>query len=410
MKKKIFFALLAAVMVLPGCGASSKTNIMLEDTLAHEEIFGNAELKLIDLKPRYAQGFIDLDQPEPLIGIQSQDAGDYFHLRFVAAIDGDYASATAKWFRILYDASGNAVTTKRGDINITAAYTSLKNGESVLTISDFNSAHNDAGYDYFIVYTMRNIPKATHSNYYLSAFAVVNDSSSNALTTKLDRSYSVITSYANGYYLTGTFNGKQSYIASDADLDGNLARFTADFKSADVFKIVRRDYDAFYIWGSSGTFDGDGSDVGTYFADSSGSISPISDGNYRLYFNTDCDFFTDRRGDCTPRLSGLFVRGPAASGSDETSGAEYDWRTIEGYELTRNRENNGQILNVHLNRGRFKIANNAWTGKIYGYSDLEGGTATIYGSDDNTFWCNTAGYYDIYVNADDQVYINDHVS
>ena len=163
MKKSYLLAVIPALMVLTSCaGAGVKEEIkqepeILEDTLAHEEIFGGVG-EAIDLKvkaPRRAAELV-----KPVTGVQYQQTGeDTYAIRFVAAI-ADYEGVEATWTRAICEASGTEHNNE-GFIErpCEQAYTSLSAAGSAVTPgatpSEFGS-----GFNYFVVYTVRNIPSS----------------------------------------------------------------------------------------------------------------------------------------------------------------------------------------------------------------------------------------------------------
>ena len=82
MKNKYLLTLIPAFMVLSGCNplsnyaaAGTKVNQFAEDTLAHEEIFGESEIELQSFKnnPLRAPGLV-----APVYAVQYQEDGENF--------------------------------------------------------------------------------------------------------------------------------------------------------------------------------------------------------------------------------------------------------------------------------------------------------------------------------------------
>lgn len=94
--------------------------------------------------------------------------------------------------------------------------------------------------------------------------------------------------------------------------------------------------------------------------------------------------------------TGLYIRGTAAGGWSEVS-AEFALRESE------NDAYEGEILDVYLQEGEFKIANNNWSTEYGwekdGHSIVTGPAAAKFGpgSSDNNIKCNVAGYYNIHL-------------
>ena len=101
----------------------------------------------------------------------------------------------------------------------------------------------------------------------------------------------------------------------------------------------------------------------------------------------------------------LYIRGSAASG----------WGTVsDDYVLRESEDDNniGEILDVYLSEGEFKIANSDWS-EEYGWdydgrSTIIGGAAAKFaaGNSDNNIRCNVAGYYNIYLTTNHYIAID----
>ena len=289
MKKSLLF-LLPALMALSACGTNThdvetKNNDpfegVVEDTLAHEEIFGNAEAALKLEQEKKAPVF--LSTVEPVIGVQTQidkDDASKMHMRFVAAvkIDGDLASATAVWTRaIFYDSTGGGDASKaHKDYKAAApktsnkAYTTLNNGGAEYSISTFDSTHDSLGYNYFVVYTVLNIP-ITNANYYITSYVTVTDSvgtsRSKVLATTVDQKTQFTYDYERnntGYFgikksTTGTFS---SFTRDNYALNGNKARFVnVSLNKDESFILVNSAADYFDVYGYDMTHAADGEDA-----------------------------------------------------------------------------------------------------------------------------------------------------
>lgn len=102
--------------------------------------------------------------------------------------------------------------------------------------------------------------------------------------------------------------------------------------------------------------------------------------------------------------TGLYIRGTAAGGWNAVS-AEYALREATDPNTT------GEILDVYLTEGEFKIANADWStayGWDYdGHSTIIGGAAAKFsaGASDNNIKCNVAGYYNIYLTTNHYISI-----
>lgn len=288
MKKNIFLGLLPALLVLASCQAAPKVEPkaelenIIEDTEAHDEIFGESKL-VGNLGIRKAYDG-DVEVPEdtgvayPNLGIQTKKgngadgiadtADDTISIRFVAAIqvgdvnldgditDADLAATTVSWRRTIFKNDGT-VSIASADKASTKAYTSLAApddveddgiADNILTIEEFNAAKLGRSYTHFVVYTMLDLP-LTYGNYYTVVDVSVNGGGSEILATTIDQTTQfVFEPYVNAHPLNNHYFAiKKS--ASGFDVidpaatpgDGNFARFEgASFDANDSFVIVHR--------------------------------------------------------------------------------------------------------------------------------------------------------------------------
>ena len=209
MKKKIILALIPALMALSSCNAITKQGItpkqdntvkeieFLEDTEAHDEIFGKAGF---GGKNSGIRKISNIEYDPPAIGIQSMvdDKGDLdssndtISVRFVAAVDfgSTVEAATAKWHRTMFGTDGHVLDGRvETEKPCSKAYTSLADPEEdggVYSIVDLNGSIYH--YTHFVVYTMTGIPLETYANCYLTAYLTVDadgDGAGEAVTSKV---------------------------------------------------------------------------------------------------------------------------------------------------------------------------------------------------------------------------------
>ena len=246
MKKGLFFAIIASFAFLSACNSVSenykqedKSLNVIEDTLAHEEIFGESTISFKKENTLKAPSFLDV--AAPALGIQSQESGSNIHIRFVAAIElsNSVGDTTAVWTRTVYkggtgDDRGSVFRESQEKAS-TKAYLSLKNGASTLTIAQFNET-NHTSYDCFVVYTVLNVPKATYASYCITAFVTIDGIASKVLGTRVDQTaQAAFLSTDDGYFLKGK-------ISDEGDLTpilggGNNATFNVHFSANDNFVI-----------------------------------------------------------------------------------------------------------------------------------------------------------------------------
>lgn len=269
MKRKSLLLIIPALMVLSSCaGAGIKQeekNLFQEDTLAHEEAFG--ELKLMprrELTPVESAG-------EPIVGVQySSVVGGKRSIRFVAAIkvaggnlDEQKASlnnTTAVWTRDIYDASGNRLLTERdSEIVATKAYNAINGGGDELTIADFG----DGSYSFFVVYTMKNIPVASTS--YLNAYLTIDsegetyDKQSRVIAASTDAKtkFAFDVGDSDFFGVKKTTSGFVKFSKSDITMNSNNAQFEGvSFAANESFVIVNKNASYFGVYGADKLQDG----------------------------------------------------------------------------------------------------------------------------------------------------------
>lgn len=266
MKKKLFFGLLPALLVLTSCQAAPKVDKevkpqpipeeqqFLEDTDAHDEIFGNSVLaghlgtRKLPSVPEVAP-----DSSIPTLGVQYNDSTPgYVSIRFVAAIkiadyDGDsdvdeedLAEVNVYWERVIFKNDGTTYKVRNDlPINSTKVYTSLAAAkdveddgvpDTVYTIENFNT-EKSMDYTHFAVYTIRNIPTSC-SDYYIQVNVTTEDPVNSQvisplLTTSVDRKTQfVVDGFDIGYNLVKkTSTGFQTVNPAAEPGEGNLAKF-----------------------------------------------------------------------------------------------------------------------------------------------------------------------------------------
>ena len=268
MNKKLLLIALPALMTLSACsgafGPQKAANLMAEDTVAHEEVFGDAaeakELALGKLSPRK----IAFDEDFVKVGYQMQldehgegDADDTVSIRLVAAIKD--INVKAYWHRGFAQPNGyegaNTGTELEpnwkyklndGVVNESKKYyTTLNDGGVAINAN----AGDYAGYQGFIIYTLLNIPYETYKNAYLGAYVEVvdpedgtNTQKSKFMAVKVEQTdphhsanvFSFETNALNGkHFLQGIIDGdKTVYLEDETTLDaGNNY---ASYKDVDL--------------------------------------------------------------------------------------------------------------------------------------------------------------------------------
>lgn len=254
MKKKLILAIVPALLSLASCSNVKKeivqnnANLFVEDTLAHEEIFGDVEQPVLATVRKLAP----IDSSVPAIAIQTKTDGvgdsAKISIRFVAAvrITGTLSDATAVWTRTMYGADGHAFK-QRANKACAKAYTSINDNGASLDIGAFNTANGGTNYTHFVVYSMLNIPTAgvnDASNYYLNAYLTLNDggaTTSKVVATKVDQSTKLSFNVSDTSYfgVKKTATGYVTFDRAETPKSGNHASFdNIVVNSGESFVIV----------------------------------------------------------------------------------------------------------------------------------------------------------------------------
>lgn len=193
MKKKLLLIALPALMAISGCSnlyvkqaekvEENLANSLVEDNLAHEEVFGEAGTpKQIGVKKLGSPE--DIDDVKMGVQMQYDSIDNEVSIRFVAAIK--YTNVTAFWERGLAVGDGsegiddpNSVDPEDrlftfGDGSIhesTKYYTSLNNDGDIITAG----SGEYSGYVGFLVYTLIYIPYDEFEDSFLAAKLYIED-------------------------------------------------------------------------------------------------------------------------------------------------------------------------------------------------------------------------------------------
>ena len=293
MKRKFLLAIIPALLAISACGVKPSTKVapIIEDNVAHEEIYGEAQ-EFGQLQVKKADRVAPL---EPKIGIQYKRDGDKISLRYVAAIST--LSVKAKWYRglAMQDSNCPLKIYDNGAYVIkesTTAYKAVGNGDG--NIIEPYSVGN--GYQYFVVYTLRNIDYETYKYSYIGAYLELTDDEDNVLVTSdvvvscVDQQnyFSFAKNDYNGYFIEGTIGGqaKQFREINDTPSGSNNAEEAGLVLSANdnfgLFKWTSQEFKYFgrYNFGRNESFySEDSSVVSTNFS------KVRAAGTYTLYVN-----------------------------------------------------------------------------------------------------------------------------
>ena len=281
MKRKVLLAIIPTLLALSACsGINQKARISnddfyKEDTLAHEEFFGNEELEYsLTLKQplRAAEDIAD-----PTIGVQFKNyqkeykgqLRDYCAIRYVAAIASRHVKA--EWIRGA-SMQDSRILKSKGVMESTVAYSSLNNGGTLIT-------PDSLGGTCFVVYTLFDIPLFEYLNYgdgpdmlncnwsYVAAGLKLTDLDNDDPATNYNMSNIYAVEIGNhhafsfdegdlvgdGYFIEGTIDGREKeVVALDGDVSGStdLAKKTLDLNAGDKFGLFKWSETEFRFYGN----------------------------------------------------------------------------------------------------------------------------------------------------------------
>lgn len=430
MKKQFLLAIIPALLALSSCArvenvSPVKGNEFLEDTLAHDEVFGNVELEARALQPKRLDDPVEHPEANNFsIGVQSQvETEGHISFRFVAAVrfaDSQLDPTQAVWSRTVSYTNGN-VKKEFGTFPSAKAYKQISNGGGAYSIDDYNGAHSltgDNAYTHFVVYTLRNVP-VDSNDYYVSTYLTLStkegqsggkELTSKAVAINASKTAKFVYDLGNNggaFFLEGTINGSSKIVKASSIRSGNnKAIFSeVDFASGDIF-VVKEFYNTdLYVHGSSSlTYEVSGN-TGRCFENNGGKISlkASKDGNYSLYLNNSSELYTE---DGAPYgvHNGFYIRGSFTN----------NFAVDDNYQMCNDRNNKAVFQVIHLNVGdTFKVwkqDGDVW----YGWHDDKVSTDSSLFSDwdgnDHNIRCNTAGDYTVFLNGNSQVWVNPYVA
>ena len=298
MNKKLLLIALPALMVMSSCTylqsatVQPNGNFFKEDTVAHEEVFG-------ELQPR--QLGVPEDTPEdspawtktPKIGVQFQryekvaDSGEwYYAVRYVAAI-ANTDGMTATWTRAVSEKDSNQIKplSSGGGHVSSAKYDALK-----LTPEAEATTAASEGYDKYVVYSMYDIPENQGESYIVAYLTLTKDENSvksKAVATQINGNnyFSFSADRSAGYFAERIRGENRAIVEIDDDPSGtNVAQEEGlAFNAGDEFEYFYYNPEtAFQCFGYS-TFNRE-----TYYFEKSATSEYFKvrvNGTYSLYLN-----------------------------------------------------------------------------------------------------------------------------
>lgn len=121
------------------------------------------------------------DLVKPKLGIQyaytdsnNDGENDYISIRYTAAVKS--LAITATFTRAMYDSNGKVFESlKEKDIEVTKGYTAVTQNGVITYANTIKDENDQTPYNYFLVYTLKNIPLDNYSNYYLDCMITITD-------------------------------------------------------------------------------------------------------------------------------------------------------------------------------------------------------------------------------------------
>lgn len=253
MKKTLLIAILPALLLSTGCSVQPSKNALRdikEDTLAHENVFGEIKLKPSKLGEPGSDWKL-----EPKVGVQHAsyvvEETTYYAVRYVAAISGLEEGVTASWTRAVSGKDASILKTQQGNHLSTVEYDTLNNGGTPI-----NAVDEGDGYNKYIVYTIYDIP-ANQKDSFVMAYLTLSKSeeevTSKAVATRLGGTYAFTFDVSTrGYFLGGEIQGNDVYLPNAEIDEHSYAIFeNMDLDRDDYFGVFSYTGEEFKYYGFS---------------------------------------------------------------------------------------------------------------------------------------------------------------
>lgn len=146
-----------------------------ENTVANDEVFSNNTYSILGGRVHEANTGNNNINPleKPKIGFQAaysrdDDGNSFISIRFSAAIAS--LDVSAVWTRAMYDSDGEVYPAlKEAQKESTVGYKTLNSNGKSKNAKDETNDLGENPYNYFVVYTLLDIPLASYGTYYLDA-------------------------------------------------------------------------------------------------------------------------------------------------------------------------------------------------------------------------------------------------
>lgn len=339
MKKKSFLAVLPALLVLSSCSAGPKTNVeprFVEDTLAHEEVFGalpdfDPNEKL--LQPRRA---FEGELYAPVLGYQRKTNNDgTYSVRYVAAVNSEWGVENLTWTRSVHDING-AVAKAKTNKAVTTLYDALATDTEPAYATDVEADEDGSKpFNAFAAYCLLNIP-ADYGNFYVDAYMTVSVGdntkvssvgSLNVADSSKTMKYNLGSGNRNIAEINGvlretdTLKDNNHYNAYSLNLTKNQMIKWYWLDTEHLVYALCRDFEL-------------GEDTLDFEINANGYLVAKNAGTYNIYLNSSNKFYIEKElylqvpswwsnGDCNPMLQ---LR--------DTDKAESDGSAYNSYEMT----------------------------------------------------------------------------
>ena len=300
MNKKLLLIALPIVLTLSGC-ANTKVamhNHMVEDTLAHEEVFGNLNDVSFAKKLTPNKALNEGELYTPILSFQHKDNNDgTYSVRFIATIESKEMDIV--WTRSVHDLNGSTTNGKaKGTKQVNTVYESLNdNGERVwaTSVEEKDDNEHTKPFNYYAVYCLLNIPNSV-SSYYIDAFVTVTlgEVSKNSFVGSVnvaDKTKHIKYSLEGGDRYVAEVNGE---IRESDPLSGNnhLNLFSADLKANDKLRV-------YHLFPNSLTYARlDNAAKGKNdpdFSINNGELTALHDGIYNIFLNNVDNFYFEKK-------------------------------------------------------------------------------------------------------------------
>ena len=177
MNKKLLLTMLPIVLTLSGCANIKPipVNQMIEDTLAHEEIFGDLNDVSFAKKLTPNKALNEGELYTPVLSFQHKNNNDgTYSIRYIATIESKEMDVV--WTRSVHDLNGSTSGGKaKATKQVNTIYESLNDDGERVWAKDVIAKEDDVNvkpFNYYAVYCLLNIPNSV-SSYYIDAFVTV---------------------------------------------------------------------------------------------------------------------------------------------------------------------------------------------------------------------------------------------